>query len=156
MPLFGQDLAALTMGESEMLFFAAMQRHMSFAGGLDAPWIILATRDDVDQDAQVVQQAGEVGLLGVGIADQFCHLAAHQRTAQGVTPESHRVHSPHLSGGTIRFRQQPSRWPRFASAPGRRPRCAPFPCSVVRTGRVCHPRTSAAIVPSVDTRSISF
>jgi len=36
MPLFGQDLAALTMGESEMLFFAAMQRHMSFAGGLDA------------------------------------------------------------------------------------------------------------------------
>ncbi len=93
MPMFGQDLSTLAVSKSEMLLrFGEAPAPLS--GGLQAFAIIFRAGDDVDQHTKVMQKASEISFFGIGIADQPCHLAADQRTAQRMAPEGHRVECP--------------------------------------------------------------
>ena len=57
MPVFGQYLPALTVGEPKKPVLASVDSHVSIVGGLDAPAKILGECQRVHQYSQDMQQA---------------------------------------------------------------------------------------------------
>ena len=96
-PGLGEDDAALAVGEAERVFLLFVERAAGFDGFGEDFAVLVGERERIDDDAEIVEQAGEIGFVGIVVADAFGEFAADERAAERVAPEDTGIEDPFVA-----------------------------------------------------------
>ena len=81
-------------GEAERVFFLFVERAAGFDGFGDDFAVLLGECERIDDDAEIVEQAGEIGFVGIVVADALGKFAADKSATEGVAPENAGIDDP--------------------------------------------------------------
>jgi hypothetical protein len=98
LPDVAEDAAAIAVSEAEGLLLDLAERSFGGSGGMEGMSKLGGEKQRVDEDADIVEEAGEIEAVGIFIAERLREALAEQSGAEGVTPE--RVGSHTLFGAS--------------------------------------------------------
>src|SRR5208283_2683307 len=97
-PLFGQGASSFAVREAHRRTLRFYKRDLLLDGVLDRPCKRLVESQTVDQEPNVMHQAGHVRLLAIGPRQLLTEFSAHHRATEGMPPEDGRIKRQALRG----------------------------------------------------------
>ena len=87
MPLGGEQVSGDLMRNAELFQFDIAQGPLGFGGDFEDLGEFARHEQHVDEDSEVVDEAGEIGALGLRIVEFAGEIAGNKSAGQGVLPE---------------------------------------------------------------------